>query len=258
MPYFSDEALAEMKQKRRMTSFKQRELVEVFLSRPYRSEVAKEQAHHGVGRRLSSLAHSLERVFAILPPENERVPDKETRIEADVFIQAFVFNLFGFLENLAHIWVAERNIRGENDRPLPISHIGLRPENETVRATFSREAQAELAALDEWFANLKAFRDNLAHRIPLYVIPFIVLPKDEQAYNGLYADEMEAVRQGNLRLAVNIEKRRKALKHFRPWMKHSTNDPAPPVVFHPQMLADFATAEKIALLILGELDRPMP
>lgn len=258
MPYFSDEALAEMGQRLHGTGLKQKELTEAFLSRTYKSAAAKEQAHQGVGRRLILLAYSLERVFAILPPENERAPNREILIEADIFIQAFVFNLFGLLENLAHIWVAERSIRGANDRLLPSGHIGLRPENETVRASFSREAQVELAVLDDWFANLKTFRDNLAHRIPLYVIPYILSPEDERAYNGLYADELEAVRQGDLRLAVDIKKRRRALEHFRPWMKHSTNDPAPPVVFHPQMLADFATAEKIALLILSELDRPLP
>ena len=40
---------------------------------------------------------------------------------------------------------------------------------------------------------------------------------------------------------------------FRPFMKHSFTDPAPPVMFHAQILADFATVEEISRRILGAL-----
>jgi hypothetical protein len=38
-------------------------------------------------------------------------------------------------------------------------------------------------------------------------------------------------------------------------MKHSLTDPTAPVVFHPQVLADFATVEEMCQKVLAELDR---
>jgi hypothetical protein len=38
-------------------------------------------------------------------------------------------------------------------------------------------------------------------------------------------------------------------------MKHSFNDPAPPIVFHAQVVADFSTVEEMARNVLAELNR---
>lgn len=256
MPYFLEAAVQEMQAKLVWASARQQELTAAFVEREFQTEIGREHAAHGVARRLALLYCCLERVFALIPPELERSPERAVRLEATVFIQSFVFNAFGLLDNLAHIWVAERDVRGENGRPLPSRWIGLRSENLAVRDSLSCDARAELANFDVWFDNLTAFRDHLAHRIPLYVIPFIVSPPDAAEHARLSAELWEVIRGGDLAQVAQIKERRQRLEHFRPWMQHSINDRAPPVVFHPQMLADFVTVEKIASLILRELDRP--
>jgi hypothetical protein len=45
------------------------------------------------------------------------------------------------------------------------------------------------------------------------------------------------------------------LGRFRPWVQHSFEEGAKPVVFHPQMLADFTTVDELGHTTLAELNR---
>lgn len=236
---------------------RQRELTEQLIERAWTTDLGREHAVHGAARRLAILYQCIEAVFELIPPSADDTLDRVVRLRGTVFIQSFVLNAFGFVDNLAHVFVAERAIRGDNGRPLGRLAIGLRPRNAAVRASLSAEGQAELAAFDNWFAYLTDFRDHLAHRIPLYIIPFIVAPEDEEEHERLSGGVVTAIRRGDTGEAQALKVQRRRLEHFRPWMKSSVHDPGPPVVFHPQMLADFATIERIAVLILRELDRPV-
>jgi hypothetical protein len=46
------------------------------------------------------------------------------------------------------------------------------------------------------------------------------------------------------------------LGRFRPWVQHSFEEHAKPIVFHAQMLADFKTIDELALKLLSEFPRP--
>jgi hypothetical protein len=45
--------------------------------------------------------------------------------------------------------------------------------------------RAYLDTLEAWFAYLADYRHALAHRIPVYILPGNVCPKDVDAYNDL-------------------------------------------------------------------------
>ncbi|SEL39096.1 hypothetical protein SAMN04515666_103605 [Bosea lupini] len=255
MPFFSPVALVDMRDKLDWAGARQRQLTEELIGRDWATDLGREHAQHGAARRLAILYQCIESVFELIPPSADDILDREVRLRGTVFIQSFVLNAFGLVDNLAHVWVAERAIRGPNGRPLARREIGLRSLNAAVRASLSVEGQAELAAFDNWFAYLTDFRDHLAHRIPLYIIPFIVAPEDEDEHKRLSGEVVSAIRRGEADEARALKAQRRRLEHFRPWMKSSIHDPGPPVVFHPQMLADFATIERIAVLILRELDQ---
>lgn len=51
-----------------------------------------------------------------------------------------------------------------------------------------------------------------------------------------------------------LQRERDGLCTFRPWMQHSLNTDRSPVVFHAQVLADFATVELLGQRMLGALD----
>jgi hypothetical protein len=83
-------------------------------------------------------------------------------------IQAIVMNVFGSIDNLAWIWVSKKR--------LDVHHysVGLIPKCKTFRETLSLEMQGCLHKLEPWFDYIVDYRDALAHRIPLFIAPYIV------------------------------------------------------------------------------------
>ena len=52
--------------------------------------------------------------------------------DVTIYLQAFLFNAYGCLENLAHIWVLEKNVKRENGHPLLRTWVGLGSKNDVV------------------------------------------------------------------------------------------------------------------------------
>ena len=221
-------------------------VAEAYAFFPYKTQQGGQYATHGFLRRFNTMHHCIERVFAMLPPEQGERPADPVLLDATVYIQSFVMNVFGALDNLAWIWVSEK--------PLTVSkkQTGLDPKCKTVRGSFSQEMRDYLASLDAWFAHIIDFRDALAHRIPLYIPPYIVSEKDDAAYEALEARK-RATKDNDEYDRLCAEQRR--LEEFHPVMKHALDDKKPPVVFHFQLVQDFLTIEEIAGNVLAELKR---
>jgi hypothetical protein len=208
-----------------------------------------------VCRRLATIARCIEQIYVLLPPDLDEVPARDVRMDVTIFLQTFVFNAYGALDNLAFVWVAERNIRKPNGQPLPNGRIGLTNDKVDVRNSFSAGMRAYLEERDPWFAHLENFRHSLGHRIPLYIPPYNLDPANTPAYQRLGARMNEALRRRELGEYERLEAEQSRLVHFRPWMKQSFEDPTPPVIFHAQVLSDFSTVEEVSLKVLEELDR---
>jgi hypothetical protein len=118
------------------------------------------------------MVHMVQTVFELLPPTQESIPEKATVMDATACIQNFVMNAFGCLENLSWIWVLENNVRGKGGAELGKLEVGLGKPH--VRKSFSAEFKAFLDGNQDWLANLISFRDGLAHRIPLYIPPYVI------------------------------------------------------------------------------------
>jgi len=253
-PYFNANTSRQLSEGSSAIARRALAIAEIFIGRSYVSAAAKEYAHHGVARRVYTLARCIAQIYRHLPPELEEAPDRDIRTDITIFLQAFVFNAFGVLDNLAFVWVNEKNIMGRNGRPLPNGRIGLSADKDQVRQSFSAAMQTYLQQRDPWFNYLEGFRHSLGHRIPLYIPPHTVDPADVPRYQALEADMHEALRNSDVRTYERLKAEQAALTRFRPWMKHSLTDPTPPVLFHSQVLADFATIEEICLKIRDELD----
>jgi hypothetical protein len=93
-------------------------------------------------------------------------------VDAAIAIQAFTMNAFGCIDNIAWIWVHEKDIKNGNGTELQRKHVGLRKPK--VHDKLTKEFQAYLATRQDWFDSLVDFRDSLAHRIPLYIPPYVV------------------------------------------------------------------------------------
>lgn len=210
-------------------------------------------AHHGLARRLDMLCRCVERVYESLPPDQLEVPDRQAVEEATAHIQAFVMNAFGACDNLAWLWVLERGVTQPNGNPLLPKQIGLGERYARVRQSLTPLLLGLLVARRDWFDHLTDFRDALAHRIPLYIPPFMVDPADGDQYAQLDAAAGQALHGGDLAAYEALSAERDALRHFKPLMTHALDPTAKLVVFHVQLLADLATINELAAAFLDEL-----
>lgn len=227
------------------------------VARPFRTGAAREHADHGLARRLETMARCIERVFALLPPNLNIIPNSDVTIDAAINIQAFVVNIFGCCENIAWIWVYERKVRLPSNKPLPPSRVGLGGKYREVRDSLSPRFRAYLDDRTDWLQLLKNFRDTLAHRIPLYIPPFTIDPAEVGKYRALSDAASAALSSRDGKAYQMLLAEQAALKHFQPVMTHSLMD-CSVVFFHSQLLADFATIEEMAGVLFDELDRCPP
>jgi hypothetical protein len=253
--FFTQEQIAEMANKFGSMSERCQDLVKCFMVRKYTNKQAREYATHGFSRRLFTLVECMEIIFDRLPPERDRIPTRKERLDATIGIQAFVFNAFGSIDNLAWIWVLEKGVKNKKGEPIHKNAIGLASHHMAVRASLSPVFQEYLTGKDDWFKQLEDFRHALAHRVPLFVPPYIITKDKEAAYNELEAAMNEALSKRDYDEYDKKAAAQKELGIFRPVMLHSVVESEAYVAFHPQFLADFATIEELAGKMLEELDR---
>jgi len=261
MPYFTPEQVAELVQAHQSVSVMSIDLQSDLVSRQYRTAEAREHGIHGLSRRIATLARCVDAVFDLLPPSESGVPETRAIDDATIYIQAFIFNVFGCCDNIAWLWVLEQHVLDKKGSPIAQQRVGIWPDYHQFRASCSPEFRTYLESHRTWFDNLKNFRDALAHRIPLYIPPYSVTPNQHEAYLRLDEEKGAAFKQRDFELHDQIEERQHLLKHFNPIMVHSLTK-SKVVVFHAQLLADFRTIEEIARKMLRELERrgsePLP
>jgi hypothetical protein len=252
--YFTPDVLEKLQQEYALVQGRYEKLLLSYNNRNYRFPLAKEYAQHGFLRRLGTLARCIENTFRALPPErDEEIPTREERVDATINIQAFIFNIFGAIDNLAWIWVIETELNKKDGSPLSNAHVGFGPKNFYVRQSLPPAIQEYLKTMDPWFRGLEDFRHSLAHRIPLYVPPYTVDPSDEREWQALEQQIFAASLRGDASTKARIEAEQKRLCRFRPWMKHSYSEQSRPIVFHAQLVTDFMTLEEFAIKLLPEL-----
>lgn len=250
---FTDVQIANLHEGRSSANRAFADLSSRYLMREYKSDQAAEHALHGFSRRLGTLIRAINIVFDLLPPELDSIPERDTVVDATIAIQSFVLNTFGCLDNLAWIWVCEKGVSKPDGRPLDAPSVSL--GSKLVRATFSVEFSVYLDSREDWFRGMKEFRDALAHRIPLYIPPFIITPDVADEYNRLERESEAAMRAGKFEEYDCLQKEQKKLGRFRPWMTHSRTENAASIVFHPQLLADFNTVSEFGKKMMEELNR---
>ncbi len=250
--FHSPDDILRLEEEYRTVSGRSDRLILAYMTRNYVVPEALKHARHGFSRRLRTLVRCIENTFEILPLDQVEPPMSEALSDININLQAFVFNVFGCVENLAWIWVSEKGLTKDDGSPIPKGWIGLRKMNTVVRKSFSPEFQGYLNELNVWFYQLEDYRHAVAHRIPLYVPPFVITPDKEAAYQVLAIRKSDALSRGALEEYDRWSADQDALGVFAPVMTHSLS--AKSVVFHPQLLADFNTSAGLGWKMLEQLD----
>lgn len=252
--YFSEEATEELVLAEKGIPAKALELREKFVLHVFKSTKAREYALHGFARRLDGLAYCIKAVFEAVPPLLDGLPQRQSLVAAAALIQSFVINVSGCCDNLGWVWVFEQNVTLENGSALPQRKIGLTSEFREIWSSFPPDFRSYLTSRREWLKHNKSFRDSLAHRIPLYIPPYTIDPRDEGRYVDLEKRGYAAVLSGNISEADLIAEEQLKLKRFSPFIVHSASEESPTALFHAQMLADFHTIEELGKRFLDELE----
>lgn len=251
--YFSDEHLEQIKSTRRDVDEKYRNLVVNYSTHPFANARAREYATHGFSRRLKTVCRCIDNVFTILPPDRDGLPSLDDLADATINIQAFVLNVFGALDNLAWVWVCEKGVTAKDGSPLPRREVGLGPGKTLVRGTLPPEFHESIKTFDEWFDSMVDFRDSLAHRIPLYIPPFAVSKDKLPAYKELDERRTQAIKRLDFDEYDRLLMEQTQLGTFRPWIQHSFEESANPIIFHAQLLSDFLGLAETAETLLKAL-----
>ncbi|GGF31924.1 hypothetical protein GCM10011611_42530 [Aliidongia dinghuensis] len=251
---FSNEQIEVWQEASRLIPTKTQALLGKFIAYPYRDPKALEYAKQGFCRRVSTLARCIHNVFAAIPLERTERPSNDERTDATINIQAFLFNAFGSLDNLAHILVGERQLVRADGKSFRALQIGLDPGKD-LRTALSPELSHYLATLDDWFSYLADFRHALAHRVPIYIPPYLITSATRDEYERLENEKAQAFIAHDIELAVRLDDAQDALGQFEPIMTHSPLESPGFIAFHREMLVDFHTIEEIAGKVLDELRR---
>lgn len=254
--YYSEKALKMLASDYAALNGKLNHLLEKYITLTLSDPRALEYARQGVPRRLKVLARCIINVFDKIPPERTELPSRDELSDATINIQSFVFNVFGAVDNLAWVWMHHVGQKRQDGTPIPDGHVGLGPKNTSVRATLSKKFQDYLATLDGWFEHMAGLRHALAHRIPLYIPPYVIEENDQAAYREFEAKMTEAAKKPDFAEYDRLAGEQMKLGRFRPWVQHSFEEKAKPIVFHAQMLADFNTVDDLARKMLDELVKP--
>lgn len=245
--------LAQMREAFESIQTRYLKLREDLIVRDYKTARGKEFAVHGFCRRLHTLALTTQNVFGMLPPDFQGVPEKDVLNNVTIQVQAFVFNTFGAIDNLAWCWFYEKGLTRPNGKDVPASWVVLSPENEFLVPTLSEPFRAHLAELKSWFDVIEGYRHGLAHRIPLY-IPSYSVPENRAAeYKDLDAKVIDALARQAWDEMDKHEADQLAMHTFHPLMMHSFEEGARTISFHPQMVGDFALVEVLGRRMLDEL-----
>ena len=213
----------------------------------YQSDLAKEHAIHGFLRRLDTLRFCIDNIFSILPPDKTAFPSSFELMNVTVYLQAFVFNAFGCLDNLAWIWKNEKKLE------LNKKHVGLGKKYTSLRKSFSDQFNSYLTEMNDWFEHIENLRHALAHRIPLYIPPYVIKNSELKQYDRIQDLIAEADKRFDSISRKILETERLNISEFIPIMKHSFEENSPCIPFHKQIIVDYLTIGEIGDKILEEL-----
>lgn len=252
---YSEEELQQLEDQFLGLQGKCNDLCSLYLEREFRNERAKEFVCHGLCRRMSLMARCIEKVFEVLPPDCQDVPDSDVIHDVTVHLQAFVFNTYGCLDNLAYIWVLENDVKEDNGRLIRREWVGLGSKYKTVWDSLPKVFTDYLSEIADWYKDVENFRHALAHRIPLYIPPGYLTDEKALEYNDIQMRINDAVRRRDFEAAELLEDEQAALLSFHPIATHSFDENSKMLYFHAQMLSDFHTVREIASRLLPCFDR---
>ncbi len=254
MPY-SDESLQELATNYGKVTDGLRKLFERFLtevSPKLTTPRAKEYLDHGVCRRLRVLERSIERIYEIFPPNRKEKLTRDELSDVQIYLHAFVINLFGMLDNLAWVYVLEYGLEAEVGGHKGVGLYAKGSQNilpPDLKEYLNRESTRN------WYeAYVKNYRDALAHRIPLYVPPLVVTDAEATKWKELDSRIWESIQNQEFEELEDLKREKDSLGIVCDMFSHSFSETESKTLYiHAQLLADGATVIELCEIYLSNI-----
>lgn len=210
---------------------------------------AKEHLIQGVGRRLSILTRCIQNIFSIFPVGRTEHLAPEELADLDINLHAFLINLAGLLDNLGWAFVFENDLLGSSKEGiLGKKDIGLFNKKTQSRLPEKLCTYLNTERMKKWYSEYaQNYRDALAHRIPLYVPPFVLNREEEKKYRAL-EDQIHALDlsvSANFAIYDQLREKQKELGRASLFFMHSFDEGSHPRLLHAQVIIDYLTVEEI-------------
>jgi len=213
------------------------------LSRILKQEKAKEYLYHGVMRRLRVIYRCINNIFTIFPLEKETLLNRDELDDVMINLHAFFVNIFGILDNLAWIFVHEKNLASK----LNQWQVGLFKKE--TKDNFCDEFRQYLdsSQVKTWHDEyLKNYRDALSHRIPLYVPPKTLNSTQRSQLDLIENKINDSFKLSDLDTIDRLHSEEDKVGDVCPFFVHSLSESEGKyVALHAQTITDFKTIEEI-------------
>ena len=206
-----------------------------------KNEKATEYLSHGVNRRLITIRHALAKIFMSMPPDLKTPASRESVLDAQVNLHAFLISVVGIFDNLAWAYAHHHNLHDLLRRKQSIDLFKAK-----TQAHLPPEIVSYLAsdATKIWYQDhFKNYRDALAHRIPPYIPSAFVKQEDSKLYQQLSTRKVMAQVEDDRSAVDSISDQIHRLEQPN-LMYMQSFDPSEgsrPVLLHPQVLCDSST-----------------
>lgn len=214
-----------------------------------RNAKAKEYLTQGVGRRLSILNRCIQNIFSIFPIGRTEHLAPEELADLDINLHAFFINVSGILDNLGWVFVFENDLRGSSQEgKLGKRNIGLFKEKTQSHLPEKLLKYLNTEHIKRWYDEYsKNYRDALAHRIPLYVPPFVLNKEEPEKYlaleNQIHALDLSV--HGDFAIYDQLREKQKEPGQVSPLFTQSFDEASQSMVLHAQVIIDYVTVEEI-------------
>lgn len=218
-----------------------------------KTEAGRDIATMGFLRRLRPILRAVDQAFTVAPLSRETLLSEEERTDLEINLQAFMVHVSGGLDNLAEMWVHEKGVT-DRGKPLKQSRIGLAPSYTVVRESLPDPIKQRLSDFNNWYEFQADFRNGVAHRLPLYVPPYGVRPKDIDTHYRLDVEMNRATARRQFDERERLKAQQGKLGFYSPTMGHRPGSAS--LVIHPTLIASTRTVLDLGNLFADQLFGP--
>lgn len=214
------------------------------------SSPVREHLLQGAGRRLRTVQRSIDHIFNLFPPDQKRPLNLDVLSDVQIYLHAFVTNLYGLYDNWAWAFILRHDLLA---RVGGRRNVGLFLKATQTLLPAEIRSYLTSTTLTKWHDEYaKSFRDALAHRIPPYIPPAEYSQEEGRRYNELEVEKVLCIKGKRWERLSQVWEEQGALGRPSFVFLHAyTEDAQPnPILLHPQLISDGMTAVEFGQVFL--------